>query len=111
MTVTTVAGRTGTSRISLSVSDGNLTTTILVTVVVGGNGNDTIVGTNGPDILFGGNGNDLLLGGGGNDLLCGGKGNDTLTGGDGLDSFDGGQGIDIVTDFHANEGETVIGVP
>ncbi|MBF0213704.1 MAG: hypothetical protein HQM00_09080 [Magnetococcales bacterium] len=48
------------------------------TLVLGGNGEDT---------LTGGAGSDHLVGGSGLDLLIGGAGQDTLTGGEGLDLF------------------------
>jgi hypothetical protein len=101
----------GTSIITLTVSDGQISSTITVTVQVGGNGSDTLVGTDSTDILFGQNGNDTLFGGGGIDLLSGGKGDDRLTGGADADHFDGGQGSDTATDFNQSEGDTQINLP
>ena len=95
--VATVAGRTGTAVVTVTVSDGSATGTVPVTVKAGGVGDDNVTGTSGPDILFGQNGNDTLGGGDGNDLLCGGSGNDTLTGGAGNDTLGGGSGNDTLT--------------
>jgi uncharacterized protein len=83
------------------VSDGSLTDTATVTVVVGktlngGNGNDTLEGNDGDDVLNGGNGNDRLLGFDGDDVLGGGNGNDELLGDRGDDILNGGNGIDRI---------------
>ncbi len=110
-TIAIVNGLTGTAVITLTVSDGQISSTITVTVKVGGKGSDTLVGTDGTDILFGQNGNDTLFGGGGIDLLSGGKGDDRLTGGADADHFDGGQGSDTATDFNQSEGDTQINLP
>jgi VCBS repeat-containing protein len=125
--VTSVAGRSGTATVTVTVSDGQKTGMVQVTVRVGGNGNDTLTGGAGADLIFGQNGNDTLSGGDGNDLLCGGNGNDILsggagddslfgasgddrlTGGPGADRFSGGIGNDRVTDFTATEGDTTDG--
>ena len=88
------------------------------TIVLGGDGNDTIRnrgtgqarlnGNAGDDVitgelvdqLFGQEGNDrltngiFLRGGAGNDILRGLSGNDTLIGDDGFDTLDGGEGFD-----------------
>jgi Ca2+-binding RTX toxin-like protein len=62
-------------------------------------------------MLHGGNGDDVLYGEDGNDELTGGAGDDVLTGGSGADSFvfrsAVGQGHDVVTDFNADEGDTL----
>ncbi len=110
-TIAIINGLTGTAVITLTVSDGQISSTITVTVKVGGNGSDTLVGTDGTDILFGQNGNDTLFGGGGIDLLSGGKGDDRLTGGADADHFDGGQGSDTATDFNQSEGDTQSNLP
>jgi VCBS repeat-containing protein len=125
--VTSVAGRSGTATVTVTVSDGQKTGMVQVTVRVGGNGNDTLTGGAGADLIFGQNGNDTLSGGDGNDLLCGGNGNDILsggagddslfgaagddrlTGGPGVDRFSGGIGTDRATDFTATEGDTTDG--
>jgi VCBS repeat-containing protein len=121
---TSVAGRTGIAIVTVTVSDGQATGSVQVTVRVGGTGNDTLAGGAGADLMFGQNGNDTLTGGDGYDLLCGGAGNDTLfggagddslvggngndrlTGGPGADRFSGGSGTDTTTDFAAAEGDT-----
>jgi Ca2+-binding RTX toxin-like protein len=130
---TSVAGRSGTATVTVTVSDGQKTGIVQVTVRVGGNGNDTLTGGAGADLIFGQNGNDTLSGGDGNDLLCGGNGDDTLsggngddtlsggggndslfgaggndrlTGGPGADRFSGGAGNDVATDFTATQGDT-----
>jgi len=122
---TSVAGRTGIAIVTVTVSDGQATGSILqVTIRVGGTGNDTLAGGAGADLVFGQNGNDTIIGDDGYDLLCGGTGNDTLsggaggdslvggngndrlTGGPGADRFSGGSGTDTATDFTAAEGDT-----
>ncbi|MGH8521241.1 MAG: hypothetical protein ACREU9_07480 [Gammaproteobacteria bacterium] len=133
LTITAAPKKSGTASITVSVSDGELTTTLVVTVKIGTNMNDTLIGTSGPDMLFGVNGTDILTGLADNDLLCGGNGddtlngnggadalnggngndilnggdeNDTLTGGLGADSFRGGAGTDTATDFTPSQGDT-----
>lgn len=102
----------GAASVTLTVSDGQLSASVIVGVRAGGYSNHLLHGTAGADILFGLNGNDRMLGYGGNDLLCGGQGNDVMTGGAGADSFDGGAGsADIVSDFDIDEGDTKTGVP
>ncbi|NJR65475.1 MAG: hypothetical protein HC772_09405 [Leptolyngbyaceae cyanobacterium CRU_2_3] len=79
----------------------NLTST--VTVITGGNRNDTLTGTSGRDNMNGEGGNDTLRGGNGsdslngdigNDILLGQVSNDILKGDNGDDLLDGGQGQD-----------------
>ncbi len=110
-TIAIVNGLTGTAVITLTVSDGQASSTTTVTIKVGGNGSDTLTGTDGTDILFGQNGDDTLFGGGGIDLLSGGKGSDRLTGGADADHFNGGAGDDTATDFNQSEGDTQISIP
>jgi len=110
-TITIVNGRTGTAIVTLTVSDGQASSTTTVTIKVGGNGSDTLTGTDGTDILFGQNGDDTLFGGGGIDLLSGGKGSDRLTGGADADHFNGGAGDDTATDFNQSEGDTQTSIP
>jgi VCBS repeat-containing protein len=110
-TIAIVNGRTGTAIVTLTVSDGQASSTTTVTIKVGGNGSDTLVGTDGTDILFGQNGDDTLFGGGGIDLLSGGKGSDRLTGGADADHFNGGAGDDTATDFNQSEGDTQTSIP
>jgi VCBS repeat-containing protein len=94
LTASSEAGRTGSAVVTVTVSDGQATSFVGVTVWVGSSGNDTLTGGAAPNLLFGQNGNDTLTGGGGIDLLCGGNGDDTLSGGGGADSLSGGAGND-----------------
>jgi len=84
--ISTVSGRTGSSTVTITASDGQSSTTTTVTVKAGGNGRDTLTGTSGADLLFGQNGDDTLSGLGEDDVLCGANGNDQPGGGS--DSFD-----------------------
>jgi VCBS repeat-containing protein len=93
----TVAGRTGTANVTVTVSDGQATATVPLTVRAGGNGNDVLTGGNGTDLIWGQKGNDSVGGGEGTDLLCGGAGNDLLSGGGGNDSLDGAAGNDALS--------------
>jgi uncharacterized delta-60 repeat protein len=106
MQISGASGAGGAAVITATVSDGTSTSSVTVSVRVGGNGADTLTGTAGADVLFGENGKDTLLGQGGNDLLCGGNGADTLTGGAGADHLSGGQGPDTLTDLSPSEGDT-----
>jgi len=106
LTITPVAGKTGTAVVTLKVTDTFAATRTLPLVVnVGGTGNDTLIGSSGADLLLGGGGNDKLSGLAGVDLLGGGAGDDSLTGGTNADVFRGGSGINSATDFHASEGD------
>jgi len=87
MTVSTVDGRSGTAILTVTVSDGQASGTVQVTVMVGGGGKDTLTGGAGADLLLAQSNNDTLTGGDGNDLLCGDSGGDTLSGGVGDDSL------------------------
>jgi VCBS repeat-containing protein len=124
MAVSAVDGRSGTAILTVTVSDGQATGTVPVTVMVGGSNKDTLTGTRGADVLLAQSNNDSLTGGDGNDLLCGdsggdtlfgdagddslggGSGSDRLTGGLGADRFSGGSGTDTATDVTATEGDT-----
>jgi Ca2+-binding RTX toxin-like protein len=97
-----------------------------MTILNGGNGNDTLNGGDGNDTLDGGNGNDTLNGGAGDDTLFGGRGDDTVVGGqgtdtaflgagndtfiwnpgDGNDQVDGGRGFDTLVFNGKATGET-----
>jgi VCBS repeat-containing protein len=123
MTVSAVDGRSGTSTLTFTVSDGQASGMVEVAVRVGGGGKDTLTGGSGADLLLAQSNNDTLAGGDGNDLLCGdsgsdslsggggddnlggGSGSDRLTGGSGADRFSGGSGTDTATDFTATEGD------
>jgi CSLREA domain-containing protein len=110
-TISTVAGRTGTSTVTITVSDGQGRSSVPVTVKAGGKGRDTLGGTSGADLLLCQNGDDTLSGAGGNDLLCGANGNDKLSGGTGFDTFDGGSGTDAATDYNATQGDSRTNIP
>ena len=101
-TISTVPGRTGTSTVTITVSDGQASSRMPVTVKAGGNGNDTLGGTNGADLLLGQNGDDRLGGAGASDVLCGANGNDRLT---------GGAGTDAATDYSTIEGDARTNIP
>ncbi len=108
VTITPLAGKTGTAVVTLKVTDGGgLTKTVTVTVKVGGTAANTLTGTSGADMLFGLGGPDTLKGLGGIDLIGGGAGDDTMTGGTGADTFRGGTGTNTVTDFSTVQGDTV----
>ena len=133
LSVAAVDKKSGTSTLTVVVSDGTDSATSSIRVVVGTSGRDTLTGTAGVDMLFGlvgadtlnggdgadllcggngadvlnaGAGNDVLAGGRGPDRLIGGDGDDTLTGGLGGDFFSGGLGVDVVTDFTLGQGDT-----
>jgi len=61
------------------------------TVIVGGDGSDTIRGNIGKDVIDGDADNDTISGDIGNDVLDGGTGDDTIKGGNGIDEIDGNQ--------------------
>jgi hypothetical protein len=95
------AGFSGDASFIYTVSDGSLTDTATVTVVVGktlngSNVSDTLEGNDGDDVLNGRNGNDFLAGLGGDDILSGGNGADQLLGDDGDDILNGGNGADRI---------------
>jgi VCBS repeat-containing protein len=110
-TISTVAGRTGTSTVTITASDGQATSRVPVAVKAGGSGRNTLTGTSGADLLLGKKGDDTLGGAGGSDVLCGANGNDRLTGGGAADTFDGGPGTDTATDFNATEGDSRTNIP
>jgi VCBS repeat-containing protein len=97
LTARTVAGRTGTANVTVTVSDGQATATVPLTVRAGGISKDVLTGGNGTDLIWGQNGNDSVGGGEGIDLLCGGAGNDTLDGAAGNDTLDGAAGNDALS--------------
>ena len=103
VTASTVAGRTGTAIVTVTVNDGQATSTVQLTVRSGGNGTDTVTGGGGADLILGQAGNDTLRGGDGVDLLCGGQGNDTLSGGVGDDSLTGSSGNDVLNGDDGND--------
>ena len=87
----------GTAVVTITANDGHgHVVTLLITVIVGTSGSETLVGTSGPDIIFGVKGTDLLFAGDGNDLVCGGSGGDVIRGGNGNDTIDGQGGNDAI---------------
>ncbi|MES9879788.1 MAG: calcium-binding protein, partial [Sedimenticola sp.] len=64
------------------------------TLIIGGNGADTLPGTNGADTIYAFDGDDLVTGATGDDHLTGGRGNDELQGNDGNDTLLGDAGED-----------------
>ena len=96
LTVTAAAKRSGSTTITLNVSDGTVSVPLIVTVMVGSSADETLNGTTGADMMFGLAGRNTLNGNAGNDLLCGGNSNDTLNGGAGNDILDGGKGDDAL---------------
>ncbi len=53
----------------------------LPTVILGGEGNDTLIGGAGDELFYGGGGDDLIDGGGGSDSYYGGSGDDLFMAG------------------------------
>jgi VCBS repeat-containing protein len=64
MTVNAVDGRSDTAILTVTVSDGQASGTVWVTVTVGGSGKDTLTGSTGADLLLAQSNNDTLTGGG-----------------------------------------------
>ncbi len=94
------------SDVTITVSDGTLTSSINIRVIVGTNKTETInIGTTtvGTDMIFGGNGDDTINSGAGNDLICGGNGGGVVNGGLGDDTLDGGNGNDTLRGGDGND--------
>jgi len=72
-------------------------------LILGGNGADTIWGGSNTDFVFGGAGNDRLFGAAGNDFLDGGLGDDELWGMDGIDTLLGRLGNDTLKGGAGND--------
>jgi Ca2+-binding RTX toxin-like protein len=107
-------GFLGTDTITYTVTDGLLTDSGTVSVVVSadrtgfvlgttdadvrslGNGSDRFAAGNGNDFVSGGNGDDVLFGEMGDDVLRGGNGNDRLGGNAGADRLYGDAGNDVL---------------
>jgi bacillolysin len=104
MTVTAVDKRSGTANITVTVSDGAASGTLLIVpVMVGTPQSDVINGTDAADMIFGLAGINTLNGGEGNDLLCGGNSRDTLNGGRGDDTLHGANGNDTLRGEDGND--------
>ena len=110
MTVSSLTG-SGTSNVTITVSDGDQEGTVVVRVISGSADKNTLTGGANADMIFARKGSDTLSAQGANDLMCGGNGNDRLTGGPGADHFAGGSGTDTATDFDSGEGDTSKGIP
>jgi hypothetical protein len=99
------------SDVTITVSDGTLTSSINIRVIVGTNASETItintvpggVTTLGSDMIFGRNGDDTINAGAGNDLVCGGNSGGTINGGLGDDTLDGGNGNDTLQGGDGND--------
>lgn len=85
------------------------------TIILGGDGNDTIVGGDLNDTLSGGAGNDLIYGRSGDDRILGNSGNDEILGNEGDDYIDAGAGDDKVFGtsdhfrLHYDDADTLVG--
>jgi Ca2+-binding RTX toxin-like protein len=113
------SGYTGPDAFTYDVSDGELTATATVTVIVtepvgrtycglaativGTPRADVIVGTPGDDVIHAKRGNDTIDGNGGNDVICGGPGADRITALDGADRIAGGTGSDTIDSGGGND--------
>ena len=121
LTVTDIAGNTGTTTQSVVVANAvdvcsnmsGVQATVPVGMValkgacIGTAASNIIAGTVGIDSIDGAGGNDTINGNGGNDTLIGNIGNDTLNGGTGLDTLSGGAGNDIINADDAAAGDKV----
>jgi Ca2+-binding RTX toxin-like protein len=91
MAVRAVEDKSGTAKITLTVSNDPLGhATQIITITVGTNKANAISGTSATDMIFGRGSEDTLKGLEGNDLLCRSKGGDILNGGEGKDTVLGG---------------------
>jgi Ca2+-binding RTX toxin-like protein len=113
ITFTPLAGFTGAAGFTYTLSDGQLSSTVnvsinvLPSVINGTTANDVLAGTAGSDELYGNAGNDTLSALAGNDTLDGGTGADSLTGGTGNDIYVVDDVGDVITE-NANEGTDTV---
>jgi CSLREA domain-containing protein len=105
LTVGAQPKRSGTATITLTVSDGDKTSSMPITVKVGTDASETLTGTSGADMIFGKNGNDTINALDGNDLICGSNGAGTMSGGSGDDTLDGAKGNDVL---RGDEGRDIL---
>ena len=118
VTLATVPGEIGQADVTLTVSDGAGTATVVIHTFAYGDGNDGTTrdpkfGTLDSDLMLGRGGNDHLVAGTddtkpppgstGRDTLCGGDGNDHLEGQDEEDTVDGQDGDDLVKGAQGND--------
>jgi Ca2+-binding RTX toxin-like protein len=90
---TAAAGIAGIGTFSYTVSDGHggtatTTASVLIPVITGTSGSDTLIGTALADRFQGGAGSDTIRGLGGNDIINAGAGADIIDGGAGIDTAD-----------------------
>jgi Ca2+-binding RTX toxin-like protein len=113
-TLTQPDGDSDTANLVINLSDSEFVAQAPTST--GTSGDDLMLGTTGDDVLDGAAGDDHIEGGEGDDTLIGGAGNDILIGGEGADIFqwnagDEGTGdspaMDIITDFSADEGDSL----
>lgn len=93
-------------------SGGEPSTTAVISILNGGDGNDELTGGSKADQLNGGGGNDTMRGNGGNDRLNGGNGADNMFGGEGIDTVtyaDRTAGVNVSLDNVANDGTPASG--
>lgn len=102
LTGTPTAAEAGSHVISVTASDGSLSSSADVF-------NLTVSNPIAPQDPKGTRGNDKLVGDEGDNILDGRKGNDKLTGGEGADTFVLGRtyGHDVIKDFDPAEGDTI----
>ena len=67
--------------------------TLVESLILGNDGDDTLIGGNGIDVVNGGDGDDTIVGHGDDDRLIGGAGADEIEGGFGSDRIFGGEGL------------------
>ena len=118
VTLATVPSQVGQADVTLTVSDGAGTATVVIHTFAYGDGNDGTTrdpkfGTLDSDLMLGRGGNDHLVAGTddtkpppgstGRDTLCGGDGNDHLEGQDEEDTVDGQDGDDLVKGAQGND--------
>jgi len=106
----TSQGTLGTSSITGSAGEDDITIGNFASTIDGGGGNDSITGGTANDNLAGGEGNDTITGSGGNDIYSGGAGDDLLTVQGTSTNVDGGAGNDTINmDSTLSSGDTVVG--
>jgi Ca2+-binding RTX toxin-like protein len=110
-TIKTRPERTGTSTVTITLTDGQNSANVAVTVKAGGEGRNTLNGTGGADLLLAQDGKDTLSALAAGDVLCGSNGKDSLSGGSEADTFDGGAGTDTSTDYNPGEGDSTTNIP
>ena len=93
----------------ISVTDGQASAGVTLTVHLGSQHPDVLFGTDGADLLLGRQGDDLVVGKDGNDVMCGDRGDDFMIGGPGGDLFAGDRGSDTASDFDPAEGDSTDG--